>query len=527
MTDSWIVLLPALLVLVCAALSHNVIISLILGIISASLLAFDFALIPALSNSISTVMSVLRDAGNIYLFLFLICLGIIIEIMTHIGGITAYTKKLRTLVTTRRSAESMPLLLSWLFFLDDFLNGLTIGAIMRPLTDKLRIPRIKLAYLINSVSSAMCLIVPATTWVAMILGQMESAGISDKLSDNPLIFADPLKTYVLTIPYLLYPIVIILAAWFVVQAGISFGLMHEQEVIAQETGNVFGGKSPRKAEGDFGKKEGSIAGFLLPIGSFLGMVILCMLYSGDAAILGGSLDLVPALKNADSTWSLFFASATTIALSLAVFIPQRLLSASEINQSIKNGFSTMKMSIVLLALAYTFSAILRNDLQAGTYLANLICGSLPLFILPVIVFAVATLTTAATGSSWGTIAILTPLTINTLAALALGENMIPLSEIPLFYPVFGALLAGSCAGAHFSPITDSTVMASTSTGSYHMDHVKSHISYALPVLIGTTVGFVLLGLLPSTQPLLSWGISMLSSIGISFGILMLCNVRKN
>ena len=526
MSNTWIVLLPPILVLGCAAFSHNVILSLVLGIASAALIATDFSLISSIILTKNTLIAKALDPNNLYLFLFLMILGFVIEMMTNSGGIKAYTKKLQKHIKDQRSTESTSLVLSSLFFLDDYMGGLTVGAIMRPLTDSVNIPRAKLAFLINSVSSPLCVLIPASTWVALILGQLEEAGVSDILSDKPKILADPLYTYLQTIPFIFYAIFMMIATWLIVRKKISFGTMHEYETIAQTTGNVFGGKEARHGGIVCDNKEGTIAGFFIPLGTFLTTMIFCIFYSGNARILGGINSLGVALKETDSFWSLFIASSCAALASIIYFNYKKLLSLKEIVKNAQSGFNLTKTSIIVLYLAYVFSAILITDLQAGVYLAHLITGILPLFMLPLIVFILSTVITAGTGSSWSTIAVMLPLTINMLVALAHGTLPLTTDVIPQFFATLGALIAGSVAGSQFSPITDSTIMASTASGSYLMDHVQTQVVYSIPALVGSCITFLLIGLFNNHPTMLSYGAATLAGLAVTVGILLFRNKNR-
>lgn len=526
MENSWIVLLPPVFVLLCAAFTHNVIISLILGIGSAALIATNFTPLSTLLLIKDTFILKASDFNSLYLFGFLIILGFIIEMMTHSGGITAYTHILRRYVKNKRDAQVTSLLLSIIFFIDDVMNALTIGAIMRPITDSMNIPRAKLAFLINSVVAPLCVIIPASTWVAMILGQLQESGVSDRLADKPVIYADPLYTYFSTIPFIFYALFIIFTAWFVVWKNIGFGLMRQQEIIADETGNVFGGKPPRHEKPIVQHSKGTVAGFFIPIGTFILSMITFLFYSGNAAIMGGTNTLLIALQKADPFWSLFMASLLSMIVSMIYFLTHKQLDLREIKQNAYHGFMLTKDSIMILFFSYAFSSLLIVNLQAGTYLAHSVSGVLPLFILPLAIFIISSATAASIGSSWGTILVILPLTVTMLAALSNGAAPLAISIVPQFYAALGAIIAGSIAGAHFSPITDATVMASTATGCYHMDHVQTQIVYATPAFIGTCISYLVIASLGNFPTLFSYGIALLAGLAVTIGLLLYRNQNK-
>lgn len=498
MTHSWIVLLPPLFVITCTIMTRNVIASLTLGILSASFIATNYAPLESIVYAAQTVVNVFLGPDKLYLFSFLILLGTVIEMITDAGGISAYTQTLGRYISSKKSTQTASLALSTSFFLDDYFNSLTVGSIMRPLTDIMKIPRVKLAFLINSMSSSLCLIVPASTWVAMILGQLQIAGISDSFSVNSIIQADPYEVYIRTVPYLFYPLFSVFSAWFIVRRSIAFGSMQEYEAIAEKTGNLFGGKEPLEHHVQPEKDRGSLLSFIIPIGTFICSLIFFILRSGDAAVVGGSKRFFEALQGVDSFWALFMTGITTACVTIIYFLLSQTLSYKNILSNSWRGFQLMKNSIIVLLLAYVLSTIVIKDLHADVYLSQTISDTLPLATIPVIIFIIATITTASIGSAWGTIAILLPLTIRTLSGFApMTSHNLLVEEIPYFFPSLGALLAGSVAGSHFSPLADGAIIASTSARCNLLDHIKTQISYLAPALIASVIAFALIGFLGS------------------------------
>ncbi len=529
MLQSFIVLLPPLIVLITAALTRHVLVSLVLGILSASFIAENFLVGGSLWHSLFSFGAVFTDLGNLYLFSFLVVLGTLIEVVTHAGGVAACTALFKKFVTTRRGAEGSSLFLSTIFFLDDYLNSLMTGSIIRPLTDSMKVPRVKLAFLINSMSSPICPLIPITSWAAMIFVQLEGAGVTDIAGKNELISADPLFAHLAIVPFVFYAFFIMLSALFIVRMGVSFGAMHQQERIALETGNLYGGKPELQRASTVSDRQGSISEFLVPLASFVVFVSGFLLYFGDNWLFGGANGFLETLKKAGTTKSLCMASLATLFLTSVYYRWQRHFSVQQFFKSAWNGISLMKGSLGVLVLAFTFGNIINNDLHAGVYLGQIISSSLPLFILPLIIFLLATLTTASTGSSWGTILVLMPLTIKTLASLGVGQ--VPFSPylIPVFFPSLGALIAGAVAGAHFSPITDATVVSSMSAGAYHLDHVRTQISYATPALIGACLAFLIAGMTYQWSLLASQLVSFLSGLCVTLTLLWLRNqirIRK-
>ena len=514
----WLVLVPPLIVLIITLLFRHVILSLACGILSATIIIQQGSLIGALTFAGTSILAEGGTLDHLYTFWFLFVLGVIIQILYASGGIYAYTQRLLQVVTSRQGAERTSLTLSTLLCVDDYLSNLTVGAIMQPITDHFKLPRAKLAFLLDSMSGPLCLLVPLTSWVAFILGQLQVAGISDNPQDLPVILYDPLFAYISCIPFLLYPLSIVFTAWVIVTQQFSFGGMARQEQVARKTGNLFGGKTPIATPHQTAVSTATIWNFLLPIGLFLLSFIVLISYSGNATWLGGSNSFLTVLQQADSFWSLFYASVIATVVSIAwnaLSNPSFLYRLPELTL---DGFYLMKNSLIVLLLAWTFSSLLKNNLHTGTYLASLLPVNLPVTVLPGIMFIFSLLITASTGSVWGTIALMLPITIPLYVQLT-GDTQ---SAVNLF-SILGSIFSGAVAGSHFSPITDATVMASTAAGSYHLDHVRTHIAYAWPALLGSFLGYLSLVLIAYPSFLTAALGSIAISLGITYSILYFLN----
>lgn len=528
----FIILIPPILVLVVAIVWKNVIAALFTGIISAALIAKHYSLIDALKLSFYRIFQethlnklITGDGSpdHLYTFLFLIALGIIISLITHTGGITAYTNIIQKKINNKKQTQTTSFLLSILFFIDDYLNSLTVGCIMRPLTDRFNIPRAKLAFLIDSMSSPLCVLIPATSWVAMIITNLQSAGIQETTASE--IYGDPFAVYLKSIPFMFYPILVIISAFFIVRKNISYGPMYRQEQIAELTGNLFGGKPAIQLRMGQSCPAGSPLDFFIPIGTFILSVIVLILFSGDWIGFGGVRSLVSAFQEANIFYALCFSSIITLLLSLSLFFYQKKITTTGLKEVIIEGFFLMKNSLIVLLLAWTLSTMLKSDLQTGEYLAHLLLGMMPSYLLALTIFLTSTAIASSTGSAWGTVMIMMPLSIPMVIAYTQGSIPFNLTSIPLLYPTLGAMLSGAIAGGHISPISDSTVMSSTSAGSYHLDHLTTQIPYILPAFIGTIVACVLSGIFASYQLLSAIG-SLAIALVITLSLLMFKNQNK-
>ncbi len=491
MQNSFLVLLPPLLVLLLAILTKEVTISLIAGIISASFLAADFSVYNTVLILSKTIFSTLHDMQNIYTFGFLIMLGTLTILMNNMGGITAYTKSIEKYITNKKSAQATSLLFSHFFFIDDYLSSLTVGNIMRPLTDKFHIPRAKLAYLLDAMSGSLCLLIPASSWLTVILTQLEKSGVSVLPYDNPKIMADPFGLYLSTIPYIFYPIFSIFTAWFLVLTAKSYGPMNQHEKNAL-TGNLFGGKKPINSASSQ-NDTGSLWYFIIPLASFIFFIFIGIAWTGNSFLSGGNNSLIKTIQESKIIFVLFYASSLTVLLSTVFFIAQKKLTLYKALNYLAEGALSMKTSITILICAWILATLLKDDLKTGQYLADILLGSLSIWLLPAMFFLTATLISASTGSSWGTINIMLPLAIPMLYEFAHGVDIVMPSDIPLLIPSLGALLSGSLAGTHLSPISDTTITASTGAACYHIDHVKTQFWYVLPTIFGTIVAYSIAG----------------------------------
>ena len=319
MLNSWIVLIPPLLVLAIAFTTKQILWALAFGILSAGYIAGQFSL----ESGVKIIGVNLLDQltyNNFYIFAFLTALGILITLMSHTGGTAAYGNIIRGYIKNKQSAQFACMLLSLLLIFDDFFSSITTGCIMRPLTDRFKIPRIKLAYLIDSMAAPLVIAIPISSWTATLTMQLSKAGISTNLSEPQLIYGDPFFAYVESIPFIFYSFLILLSTFFIVQQRISYGMMYEQEKIAEETGNLFGGKKPKESNILYcPNKTGSLLDFILPIVFLLGISFLILLYTGGYYLLGGHYTLLVALRETDIFYALCFGSISALAASIILF----------------------------------------------------------------------------------------------------------------------------------------------------------------------------------------------------------------
>lgn len=510
MSNSWLSLLPPFIVLIVGIITRNVLISLGLGVLGAAFIACNFSLICALKLSVfkfwnniqlESLLSVdtFWSNPNLFICIFLCILGIIVTLISHSGGAYAYGKAVRKKIYDKKTVETASLFLSMFLFIDDYFSSLTVGSVMHPLTDHFRIPRAKLAFLVDSLAAPLAVLAPISSWVAAIIGFLSENGVSSTPSHDTLILADPISVYTRVIPFVFYSFIIIPAAFLIVRKRISFGLMHKHEQIAQESGNLFAGKDPvtRKVRGVHERniENNSILDFAFPIAVLFLSVMCGILYSGKYYLFGGTRSFLEAFQNSRSSIALFLGGCFALIFCILFFLIRRKLHLREVPIECWSGIRLMLPAIIILLLSWTLGDLLRDDLETGNYLASILIGSVSLQLFPLMFFISAAVTSFALGTSWGTMAILFPLAIPMVISFLKLSTPATLDHVFMLFPVLGAIISGAVSGDHISPISDTTIMSSTSCGSYHVDHVQTQMNYALPILLSTAIAYLLVGFL--------------------------------
>ncbi len=533
MMNSWLVVVPPILVIVLASITRRMIFSLILGIISAALIANDFLLMPSISFIGTrfwekTELSMLAswsvfwaDSITPFICAFLIVLGILITMIQYSGAAYAYGNVVMKKIKTARSAESSSLLLSTLFFIDDYFGCLMVGAVMQPITDRFRIPRVKLAMIACAVAAPFALLVPLSSWVAYIVGQLRSTGVSSLAAGSTIIIAEPLHLYVKIIPFMLYEVLIIASLWYLVLRRVSYGVIDNQEEIAQQTGNLFGGK-PSVVRNTVQipaerMQSAQLIDFILPLAMLFVSVIAWILYTGGWWVLGGENTLFGAVQKSNTSACLFVGVFFTIVVTGVLFLFNKKLTWAEMPMIIKEGSLMFGRSITMLLLIWTLSSILSKDLKTGQYLASHMMGYMSVALLPVMFFIMTATISVLMATAWGTVGMVVPLGLGMIPSFFHVVTPCHLGDVPFILPVLGAIISGAILGNHVSPIADIMLMSATSAGAYHMDLVKSQMSFAIPTFISSAVGFMAVGLLMEHYGI--W-VSAVAALAIGF----ICNV---
>lgn len=516
MINSWLVLLPTLIVLSIAFMTKKVVPALFVGIILAALIVSDFSLMQTGSIIISNISDQI-DISNFYMFAFLITLGSLISMMGKTGGTSAYGNLIKKHIKNGKNIELASLFLSLSFAIDEYFNILTVGSIMKNVTDSFAIPRAKLAFFLDSFGAPVLILMPISTWIAMILMQLEKAGVSINPAENPFIWSDPFAFYLQSIPFIFYSIITIVSTFFIVKYSISYGPMQKHERIALSRGNLFGGKEAPATTAIYpAHTQGSLFDFVMPISLLLISIFTSILYLGNSWIFGGVNSFLRVIQTVNIFLAFFIGGIVALLVSSAIFLFQKKILISSLPSFFKEGFNLMKDSIIILLLAWTFSSLLKNDLKTGQYIASLIIGSMNAAFLPAMFFITAFITASGMGSSWGTIAVLIPLAIPMITSFFNATLPASPESISLVFPVIGSIFSGSVAGEHISPIGTTTIMATASAGCYLQDHIYTQLPYALPSLFAALIAYLIAGFT------IQYGILTSSILSLVSGVLITC-----
>lgn len=491
----WLSILPPLIAIVLALITKEVISSLLVGIFAGALIYSGFNPLKMITTTIEIMGTRLGDNANIIIFLGL--LGAIVVIVTMAGGSKAYGQWASSKIKKRNGAALATSALGCLIFIDDYFNCLTVGTVMRPVTDKFRISRAKLAYLLDATAAPICIIAPISSWGASVASYMQEAGVENGMS-----------AFIKTIPYNLYALCTIVMIVLVCLTRINYGAMANFEKNAIEKGDLHSSDNKAETE-DFGgvdeKSNGKVIDLIFPIASLIVFTILAMVYTGGG--FDGGISVAEAIGNTDASLSLVLGGLATLIVTMLFYLPRKVMTFKDFMGGITAGVKSMVPADIILILAWTIGGVCNVDyLNAGGFVGHLVQdNSFPVFIIPCIIFVVAGFLGFATGTSWGTMAILIPIG----AAICVTNE-----TAPLLIPIFGAILAGAVYGDHVSPISDTTILSSTGAGCVHIDHVSSQLPYATTVAGSCLVGYILMGFMKS--PWIPLIVSIALTVGLSY-----------
>lgn len=491
-------LFPPVIAIGLALITKEVYSSLFVGILSGGIIyaaasgtGFEGTFKAVVQDGLITNLS---NAYNVGILVFLVVLGIIVVLMNKAGGSRAYGEWAAAHIRGRRGAALSTFFLGVLIFVDDYFNCLTVGSVMRPITDKHNISRSKLAYLIDSTAAPICIIAPISSWAAAVSGTVEGVnGIS---------------LFINTIPYNLYAFLTILMVIFISVSDTDYGPMKMHEDNAKN-GDIFTTKNNTyEQDAQPVTERGRVIDLILPVAVLIVFCVVGMIYTGG--FFSGT-DFVTAFANCDAAYGLSLGSISALIVIIAYYMFRRVLKFNECMDSIAAGFKQMVPAILILTFAWTLKTM-TNHLEAGAFVSGVVQSATALSVLlPVILFVVAIGLAFATGTSWGTFGILIPIVTSVFdAELA---NISQTGEIPSMVIIcISACLAGAVCGDHCSPISDTTIMASTGAQCDHVNHVSTQLPYALTVAAVCVVGYLLSGFVHNVFIVLGFSAALMLAV---------------
>ncbi len=495
-------LLPPIVAIGLALITKEVYSSLFIGILSGGVI-YAAATNSGFEGMFSAVVEQgfivnLADSYNVGILIFLVVLGIIVVLMNKAGGSRAYGEWAAAHIKSRVGASLSTFLLGVLIFVDDYFNCLTVGSVMRPVTDKHRISRAKLAYLIDATAAPVCIIAPISSWAAAVSGTVDGV--------------NGIQLFISTIPYNLYALLTMLMVVFISLSGMDFGPMKKHELNAAK-GDLFTTKNSEYQNDDVPRHtRGKVIDLILPVLILIVFCVVGMVYTGG---LFSGTDFVNAFANCDASYGLSLGSMGALLVIIAYYLCRKVLNFTECMDSIAAGFKQMVPAILILTFAWTLKSM-TGLLEAGAFVSGIVENATAIqILLPLILFVVAIGLSFATGTSWGTFGILIPIVTSVFSQelLVVAET----GKIPAMVIIcISACLAGAVCGDHCSPISDTTIMASTGAQCDHVNHVSTQLPYAMTVAAVSAVGYLIAGFVQNVFVVL--GVSLAMMLGVLFAL---------
>ena len=473
-------LLPPIVAIVLALISKEVYSSLFLGCLVGALLYTQFApwdTIVTLVGADYGIISVLADSGNMGIIVFLVTLGIMVDLMNKGGGSEAFGRWAKKTVHTRCGAQLLTMLLGVLIFVDDYFNCLTVGAVMRPVTESHKISRAKLAYLIDATAAPVCMIAPVSSWAAAVSGYVQSPSING------------IELFLKQIPWNYYCLLTLLMIVIISVLNIDYGSMLTHEYNAQVKDDLFTTpERPFAGADDYeapSKGKSSVLDLLVPVIVLIAVCIISLVYSGG--YFDGGMTFMAAFSAAEAGPALAIGGLIGCVFTFIYFWLRGAIGFEKSFESVPQGFIQMIAPILILTFAWTLCSFTRNAMYSADFVSNAMAnvGDLRMF-LPAIIFIIGAAIGFATGTSWGTIGIMAPIVV----------SVFNYDAEPILCTIgLAAACSGGVMGDHCSPISDTTIMASAGAHCYHLNHVFTQIPYALTVAGVSFVSFILAGLI--------------------------------
>ena len=486
-------LLPPIIAIALALLTKEVYSSLFVGILSGALIYSNWSIWDMILVTFDTMIGKICDSWNVGILIFLVLLGMMVSMINKAGGSAAYGRWAAAHIKSKAGAMISTCVLGMLIFIDDYFNCLTVGSVMRPVTDKFKVSREKLSYIIDATAAPVCIIAPISSW---------AAAVSSVAPEG-----EGLNLFISSIPYNLYALLTLFTVIIMAVMGLDYGKMR----IAEQNAAMGIGYPENENTQTAENRKGTVMDLVLPIVVLIASCVTTMIYTGGFfdAESGCYMNFVDAFAGCDASMGLVLGAFIALAITFVLYLPRKVITFKQFADSFMDGFKAMVSAILILIFAWTLSGV-TNMLGAKVFVAELVrsaAGGLANF-LPAIVFLIGVGLAFSTGTSWGTFGVLLPIVC---AVFPSGELMII---------SVSACLAGAVCGDHCSPISDTTIMASAGADCNHIAHVSTQLPYAMTVAGVSFVGYILAGFVQS-----AW-IVLPVSLAMMLGVLLVIKAKQ-
>lgn len=479
----WVSIVPPLLAILLALLLRQVLVALLSGIYVGLLFIYNFNPLTALLRLIDTnLFNALIDHDHMYVILFTLLIGGVVGVISKNGGTVGLANQITKLAKTPRSGMLASWFMGVAIFFDDYANSLIIGNMMRPITDKLKISREKLAYIVDSTAAPIASLVIISTWIGYELGLIGEGLKAIGSSQNPY------EVFIQTLPYRFYPIAAIFFVFITSYLQRDFGPMYKAEAKARQFGiKDYENEKSEEILKDAGFENNNAKWYngAIPILIILFGTIAGLFYTGIMSLEASGISnygVQEIISNSDSYKSLLWASLIAGLVAVLLTVTQKIKKLEETIKSWHSGVQTMLIAVIILVLAWGISSITK-EMKTADYVISILSDSLNPHFLPALVFIAAGLISFATGTSWGTMAIVMPIVIPMAATISSSEGLLQADTNLIIVGVISSVLAGSVWGDHCSPIADTTILSSMASKCNHIDHVKTQLPYS--ILVGS------------------------------------------
>ena len=469
----WLSILPPVIAIILALLTKEVLFSLMAGVLSGAIIYTFAAELNPIVGPVATSFDIIVQKADMNIIIFCFLLGALVYLVNVSGGAKAYGRWASKIIKTKRSSLILTSFLGCLIFLDDYFNCLTVGTVMKPVTDRHHVSRAKLAYIIDATAAPICIIAPISSWAAAVGSYLKNTGAFDS----------EFKAFIAAVPYNFYALLTLLMVFLIACFSLDYGPMAVYESRARK--GDLGKLQEESSDTDSPCSTGHVLDMILPILVLIIVAIFGMLYNGG--FWGDDPQyhtLTAALGNCVAAQALVWGSFAGIIACLILYVPRKIMTFKEFMENITKGMQQMVTSACILFLAWGIGGICRDLLSTPEFVKTFVeTTGIPGALLPALVFVLAAFLSFATGTSWGTFGILIPIII------PVAQSICP----QLLLASLASTLAGSVFGDHCSPISDTTILSSCGAGVNHLTHVTTQIVYALTVAVCSLIGYFVIG----------------------------------